>query len=135
MDRRLRAAKACLALLAVSAGVFGVGAPAYAAVTTDIIDWNLTESLSQAGGGTQFHISTGGSLVQYRWLDLPNKSTVISANSCSDFSLLGSPSSYGVNDTSYHSLYSGVPSQCFVLQGRTGAGQGSMVNHDGRVSR
>jgi hypothetical protein len=135
MDRRLRAVKACLALLAVTLGGLALGTPAQAAVTTDIIDWNLSESLSQAGGGTQFHISSGGSLVQYRWLDSPSKSTLVSANTCTDFYLLGSPSSYGVGDTSYHSLFSGGPGQCFVLQGRTGAGQGSMLNHDGRVSR
>ena len=135
MDRRLRALRAGSALLAVMAGTLALSAEARAAVTTDLVDWNLTESLSKWGGGTQFHISTGGSAVQYRWLDSPNKTTVISGNSCTDFSLLGSASTYGVGDTSYHGLFNGASGQCFVLQGRTGAGQGSMVNHDGRVSR
>ena len=31
-------------------------ATAYAYVTTDLDNWNLTESLSTWGGGTQFHI-------------------------------------------------------------------------------
>ena len=135
MDRRLRAVKACLALLGLVLGGLAVSAPANAAITTDINDWNLTEAISQAGGGTQFHISAGGSLVQYRWLDSPNKTTVISGNSCTDYGLLGSASTYAVGDTSYHSLFSGYQGQCFVLQGRTGSGQGSMVNHDGRVQR
>jgi hypothetical protein len=135
MDRRSRAPRACLALLAVTLGGLIFSTQAHAAVTTDLIDWNLSESLTQWGGGTQFHISTGGSLVQYRWLDSPNKTTVISGNNCTDFGLLGSASSYGVGDTSYHSLFNGGQGQCFVLQGRTGSGQGSMVNHDGRVSR
>jgi hypothetical protein len=135
MDRRLRALRACSALLAVMAGTLALTTRAYATVTTDLIDWNLTETVSRWGGGTQFHISTGGSAVLYRWLDSPNKTTVISGNSCSDFSLLGSASTYGIGDTSYHTLFNGLAGQCFVLQGRTGAGQGSMVNHDGRVSR
>jgi hypothetical protein len=135
MDRRLRALRAGSALLAVTAATLTLSSEAHAAVTTDLVDWNLTESLSRWGGGTQFHISSGGSAVQYRWLDSPNKTTVISGNSCTDFSLLGSASTYGVGDTSYHGLFNGAAGQCFVLQGRTGAGQGSMVNHDGRVSR
>jgi hypothetical protein len=135
MDRRSRALRACLALLAVTLGGLVFTTRAHATVTTDLNNWNLTESLSQWGGGTQFHISTGGSAVQYRWLDSPNKTTVISANNCTDFGLLGSSSAYGVGDTSYHTLYNGSQGQCFILQGRTGAGQGSMVNHDGRVSR
>ena len=54
---------------------------ARADVPSDINDWNMSESLGQAGGGTQFHISSGASgLAQYRWLDSPNKGTVVSAN-------------------------------------------------------
>ena len=135
MDRRMRALRGRLALLAATLGVLALPAPALAVVTTDIVDWNLTESLSQAGGGTQFHISTGGSLVQYRWLDSPDKITVISANTCTDWALLGNSSTYGAGDTSYHSLFSGFQGQCFILRGRTAAGQGSMYYHDGRVSR
>jgi hypothetical protein len=135
MDRRFHAHRACSALLALTLVGLVFSASARAAVTTDIVDWNMTESLSQAGGGTQFHISTGGSLIQYRWLDSPNKSNVVSANTCTDFALLGSVAGYGVGDTGYHSLYSGTQGQCFILQGHTNAGQGSMVNHDGRVSR
>lgn len=129
MHRRFRAfgvSVVVLACLAVTATAF--------AVTTDLTNWNLTETTSTYGGGTQFHISSGGSLVQFRWLDSPNKTTVVSGNSCSDLTLYG-VSSYGVGDTSYHSLFSAGGGLCFVMRGRTGAGQGSMVNHDGRVDR
>jgi hypothetical protein len=135
MDRRFRAHRACSALLALMLAGLVFSASAGATVTNDIVDWNMTESLSQAGGGTQFHISTGGSLIQYRWLDSPNKGTVVSSNTCTDFALLGNVASYGVGDTSYHSLYYGAQGQCFILQGHVQYGQGSMVNHDGRVSR
>ena len=130
MLRRSRAVGACFAVLACM--TFAARA---LAVTTDLINWNLTETTSTYGGGTQFHISTGGSLVRFRWLDSPNKDTVLSANSCSDLSLLGSAASIGVGDTTYHSLFSGVSGQCFVMRGRVAAGEGSMVNHDGRVDR
>jgi hypothetical protein len=73
--------------------------------------------------------------VSYRWRDSPNKVTVISGNSCSDWGLLGSSSAYGVGDTGYHVLFTSSAGQCFVMLGRTGSGQGTMVNHDGRVQR
>src|SRR5690349_24623820 len=107
MHRRLRAsARLRSALLVATAGVLLLATPASAAFVSDVINWNLTESLSRIGGGngTQFHVSSGGSLIQYRWDDSPNKSTVISANSCSDGSVVGAPASYGVGDTSYHTL-------------------------------
>jgi hypothetical protein len=136
MDRRIRAIQAWPALLAVTLGALALGPAALADSTNDINDWNMTEAVSQAGGGTQFHIGSGSSgLAQYRWLDSPNKSTVVSANDCADLHVLGSVSSYGVGDTSYHGLFTGIAGTCFILQGRTQAGQGSMVNHDGRVSR
>jgi len=136
MHRRLRAsARLRSALLAALAGALFLVTPALAAVWTNIDDWNMTETTSTAGGGTQFHISSGGSAVQYRWLDSPNKITLISVNTCTDMSLLGGPSTYGVGDTDYHGLYSGAPNQCFVLRGRTASGQGSMSLHDGRVNR
>jgi hypothetical protein len=136
MNRRLRAsARLRSALLAATVGALFLVAPAFAAVWTNIDDWNLTETTSSAGGGTQFHISSGGSLVQYRWLDSPNKSTVISVNNCADLALLGGPQTYGVGDTGYHNLYNGAANQCFILRGRTGSGQGSMSLHDGRVNR
>jgi hypothetical protein len=127
MYRRLRAAGASAAVLA-----FLFLAARAIAMTSDLVDWNLTETTST--WPTQYHITSGGSAVSFRWLDSPNKSTVISGNSCTDLSLYGS-SSYGVGDTGYHTLFNGVPSQCFYLRGRTGSGQGSMVNHDGRVDR
>jgi hypothetical protein len=129
MDRRtLRAllcAATCSALLPAAAD---------AQVTTDLNNWNLTESVSAWGGGTQFHISSGGSTAAFRWLDTPNKTTVISANTCQDVQLIGS-TTIGVNDTTYHGLFSASPGACFILRGRTAIGSGSMVNHDGRISR
>src|SRR5215813_1626435 len=126
MHRRMRAStRLRSALLAATFGSLFLVVPALA-LTTDINDWNLTESVSSAGGGTQFHVSAGGSLVQYRWLDSPNKSTVISVNTCNDLALLGGPSNYGAGDTGYHNLWSGQPGSCFILRGRTAAGQGPM---------
>lgn len=127
--RRRRAVTAALALSVL------VPAVAHAAVTTDLVNFNLTESASTYGGGTQFHISTGGSPVDYRWLDSPNKTTVISANSCIDLALQGSTRTYAAGSTSYQRLFNGFSGQCFVVRGRTAIGSGSMVDHDGRVSR
>jgi hypothetical protein len=128
MDRRLRRA----AMIAAAVSTLTFTAVAYA-VTSDLNDWHLNESTST--WPTQYHISSGGDgVVSFRWLDTPSKTTVISANRCSDLAQYGA-SAYGVNDTSYHALFSGSPATCFQLRGRTGAGQGSMLNHDGRVQR
>lgn len=131
MDRRLRRPVAGAALVAA---LFTAAAPAARAqVITDLNDFHLTESTTT--WGSQFHLSsTGGGLASYRWLDSPNKATVISANTCSDWALLGS-ASYGVGDTSYRSLFSGVVYECFVVRGRTTAGSGSLSYHDGRIKR
>ena len=131
MDRRLRRA----AMVAACVFTLTFTAAAYAYVTTDLNNWNMSESVSTWGGGTQFHIATGtDGWVSYRWLDYPDKVTVISANSCQDWSLINS-STYGAGDTSYHALFNGNAGRCFVMRGRTGSGQGTMVNHDGRVQR
>jgi hypothetical protein len=129
MDRRLRRAAitaACVCTLTFTAVAYGY-------VTSDLTDWNLTESTST--WPTQYHIASGtDGWVAFRWLDSPNKTTVISANTCTDLAAYGS-SGYGAGDTSYHNLFNGSAGTCFYLRGRTGAGQGSMVNHDGRVQR
>jgi hypothetical protein len=131
MDRRTLRASLCAAICCAAA----LPATAGAQATTDLTDWNLTETASTWGGGTQFHISSGGDgWAAYRWLDSPNKTTVISGNSCSDLTLYGS-SSIGVSDTGYHNLFWSTPGLCFVLRGRTSVGSGSMVNHDGRIKR
>jgi hypothetical protein len=109
---------------------------AYAYVTSDLTDFNLTESTSTYGGGTQYHIATGtDGWSSYRWLDSPSKATVISNNTCSDWWLLGNTSGYSAGDTSYHALFAGSSGQCFVVRGRTQVGQGSMTNYDGRIQR
>lgn len=131
MDRRTLRASLCAAVCCAAA----IPATASAQVTTDLTDWNLTETASSWGGGTQFHISSSGDgSVAYRWLDSPNKTTVISGNSCGDLTLYGTDT-IGVGDTNYHTLFSGGAGLCFILRGRTSSGSGSMVNHDGRVSR
>ena len=130
MDRRLR----LWALVAACVTTLTFSAVAYA-LTTDMNDWNLTESTSTYGNGTQFHISsTGNHNAYFRWLDSPNKTTVISANYCSDWALINS-NTHGVGDTTYHWLFGASEGFCFVMRGRTASGQGSMVNHDGRVDR
>lgn len=139
MDRRPRRAFArangsVCAVLALVAALLLPG-QAHAQVTTDLVDWNLTETVSSWGSPTQFHISTtGDGWAAYRWLDTPAKTTVISANACVDLSLHGIVT-IGVNSTSYYNLFSGPPGACFVMRGRTAIGSGSMVNHDGRVKR
>jgi hypothetical protein len=135
MHRRLRAsARLRSALLAAMFGGLFLIAPALAG-TTDLNDFNLTETTSSYGGGTQFHVTTGGSFVDYRWLDSPIKSTVISANTCGDAAMLGQ-ASYGVSDTTYRRIWSSGTSQaCFIVRGRTQAGQGSMSLYDGRINR
>ena len=134
MDRRFRARSRAALLCAVVAAV-AWPAVALANVTTDLTDWNLTESISTWGGGTQWHISSGGDgAASFRWLDSPNKTTIISANTCADLTPVG-VTQINVGDTGYHGLFSASPGACFVLRGRTAAGSGSMVNHDGRLSR
>jgi hypothetical protein len=132
MDRRSRVVALCTTCVIT----LTVAATAYAYVTTDLDNWNMSESLSTWGGGTQFHIASGtDGWVAYRWLDTPSKVTVMSANSCSDWSLYGNSAAIGVNDTNYYNLFQASAGHCFVMRGRTANGQGTMVNHDGRVRR
>jgi hypothetical protein len=135
MHRRLRAsARLRSALLAAMFGGLFLVVPALAG-TTDLNDFNLTETTTSYGGGTQYHLTTGGSVVQYRWLDSPIKSTVISANNCGDAAMFGQ-ASYGVSDTAYKTIWGNGTSQaCFIVRGRTQAGQGSMSLYDGRINR
>lgn len=133
MDRRTRRASLRAAFCAAACLL---AAPATAqAVWTDLNNWNLTETASTWGGGTQFSISSGGGgSASYRWLDDPDKTTVIAAHACGDGSLRGS-ATIAAHNTSYHHLFSGAVGTCFVLRGRTAIGSGSMVNHDGRIDR
>jgi hypothetical protein len=138
MDRHSRRVAAC-ALAAACLGLgFAPAAQAYTFVTTDIIDFNLTESISQYNGGQQFRVSPNGDgdgTVNYRWVDVPPKTTVISANACGNLALLGSHQ-YNAGITDYRELFAGgFQSECFILRGRTAAGSGSMTNYDGRLQR
>lgn len=134
MDRRSRGVGVRLRAFALALILTGLAAPAGASgqVPSDLVDWNLTESTST--WPSQYHTSSGWTLIEYRWLDTPAKATVISANNCSSLGLYGS-ATIPVNDTGYKSLYSLPSGTCFVLRGRTTSGSGSMVNHDGRVRR
>lgn len=134
MHRRLRRH----ASSALAAAILGLGisaATAFAFVTTDLTDFNLTESVGSYGGGTQFHVSTGtdGS-VSYRWLDAPSKATVVSGNSCSDLANYGS-ATISAGNTGYAGLFSGWTGLCFIVRGRTTNGSGSMTYYDGRIQR
>jgi hypothetical protein len=132
MNRRTRRVP-MRAMLCAAALSLTVPVAARAQQTSDLTDWNLTESTST--WPTQYHVSsTGDGWVAYRWVDSPSKTTVISANGCSDLALFGSDV-IGAGDTNYHNLYPGGAGQCFLLRGRTSSGSGSMVNHDGRVKR
>src|SRR6201989_1185269 len=120
MHRRLRAdARLRPALLAALLGGLFIIAPAFAG-TSDLNDLNLTETTRSYP--TQYHVSSGGAAVAYRWLDSPSKSTVISVNDCTDGFVLGGTSSYGAGDTGYHTLWgNGLSGYCFVVSGRTQA--------------
>jgi hypothetical protein len=136
MNRHLRHGVAGAALLAALAASAAGGASAGANVTTDLNDFNLTETVSTYGGGTQYHIATGSDgWVDYRWLDSPSKITVISGNSCVDWSVYGSAMTISAGNTSYRTLFGGYVGQCFYIRGRTASGQGSMSLYDGRIRR
>jgi hypothetical protein len=120
--------------LAALAATAALALPQAAQAATTDVSWALGQTTVTYGPPTSFHISTGGSAVDYRWLDTLTKDTVISANGCSDLGLLGSDA-IGAGDTGYHRLFNGAPSQCFVLRGRVASGQGSTTTRTGRVSR
>jgi hypothetical protein len=134
MSRRLRH-RATGATIAAVAVLGAAATAAYAYVTTDLVDFNLTESVSSYGSGAQFHVASGtDGAVSYRWLDVPSKTTVISGNSCADLSNLGS-TSIPAGSTAYAGLFVGWANQCFVVRGRTASGSGSMTYYDGRIRR
>jgi hypothetical protein len=135
MDRRTRLFRTRASLAAALVAALAFAAPAFAYVTTDMNDFNLTETVSIYGGGTQYHIATGtDGWVSYRWLDSPSKTTVISGNTCQDWAQIGN-TAISAADTSYHALFRGSASQCFVVGGRTAIGSGSMSLYDGRIQR
>jgi hypothetical protein len=107
---------------------------AHAWAYTDIVDFNLTETVVTYG---LYHISSSGDgSASYRWMDVPAKTTVISGNHCGDLAPLSTPRTIPAGDTSYYGLFGGKPPEyCFLLRGRTAAGQGSMTYYDGRIRR
>lgn len=136
MDRRSLGVRVRLRALTFALAIAGLAVPAEASaqVPNDLVDWNLTETTSSWGGGTNFHISSGYNLAEFRWVDTPAKATVISANTCTTLAPYGS-ATIPINDAGYKTLFSAGSGTCFVLRGRTTAGSGSMTNHDGRVRR
>jgi hypothetical protein len=74
--------------------------------------------------------------LNYRWLDTPNKTTVISSNYCGSLVMIGKnefPSGWG--GTQYQSIGGGLPQYtCFRVRGRTASGSGGLYNHDGRLN-
>jgi hypothetical protein len=134
MIRRRRLLAACAALAA--AVLLSTPAASQAWVTTDVHNWALSETWSSYDGGTQYHISSSGDgSVAYRWLDGNlTRTTIIAGVSCSDYNIYGQ-STIGGGDTSYHTLFSSGTGLCFVLRGRTPAGSGSTIPHEGRLRR
>ena len=134
MDRRMRRSAARAALLAATAATLTSTAVAAGYSTSDLTPWNLTETVSTYG--SDFHISSGtDGWVAFRWIDSPTKVTVVSGNACPDWSPIGGPQTIGAGDIAYHSLFQGFAGQCFVLRGRTAAGEGAMSGRNGRVRR
>ncbi len=111
-------------------GLALLAAPPAHAATNEIIDFNLTESLSTYSTYT----TTSSSGIQYRWVDSPSKSTYITTANCFTNVPLGG-ANYSAGQTSYQLVGSAGSGVCFALRGRTQTGQGSMFFYDGRLSR
>lgn len=111
-------------------GLALLAAPPAHAATNEIIDFNLTESLSTYSTYT----TTSSSGIQYRWVDSPWKATYITTANCFTNVSLGG-ANYSAGQTSYQLVGSAGSGVCFALRGRTQAGQGSMFFYDGRLSR
>lgn len=137
MIRRPRrsAARASMTAAVMAALCLSVPSVAGAYLTSDLTDFNLTESVSLYGG-TQYHIATGtDGVVSYRWVDSPSKQTIIGPGSCADGAPLATGYIYSASDTGYHTIYSGGAGLCFYVRGRTTSGQGPMTYYDGRLQR
>jgi len=126
---------AVLALVCGSALSLSAASPAQAEACayTDKNDYNLVDYERRYGGSYTISSVCDGNF-NWRWLDSPNKTTVISGNSCGDGSL------YGKNDipafnTNYHLIFRGFAYLCFELWGRTASGSGGLYNHDGSIRR
>lgn len=111
-------------------GLALLAAPPAHAATSEIIDFNLTESLSTYG----YYTTTTSSGIQYRWVDPPWKATYITTANCFTNAYLGA-ANYASWQTNYQTVGSAGSGVCFALRGRTQAGQGSMYYYDGRLSR
>ena len=132
---RRRCRRSLSAVVAVGLTSLVASASAQAWVTTDVVDWNLTEQAATIGA---YSVSNSGDgTAAFRWLDSPSKTTVVSGNNCSDISVIPpSPRTIGAGDTEYFGLFSRVsPGFCFLLRGRTAIGSGTMNYFDGRVRR
>lgn len=115
-------------------------APASAWVYTDITDFNLCDSYITDAGNFTTSPANGNNdhWVEYRWLDDPDHTTVISANNIYDLSMYGK-TEIPAHNTTYRTVADlpgiGGSGKEFKLRGRTASGAGCMYNHDGRVRR
>jgi hypothetical protein len=103
-------------------------------VYSDIPNWNMCDSRVEGGGFTTTSDNSSGR-IDYRWLDSPNKTTVISANGYFTDGLYGTAEvPAGATDYRFVANRGGGGLQ-FRLWGRTAIGSGCMYDHDGRVLR
>ena len=122
MDRRSRV----VALIATCVMTLTFATVAYAYVTTDLNDFNLTETTATYGGGTQYHIATGtDGWSSYRWLDSPSKPTVMSNNTLPGLAAARQHVRVlGAATRATTRCSTAGPEQCFVVRGRTQIGYG-----------
>lgn len=114
---------AALALGASSAGAF---------VTNDITDYNVCESVGSPVGG--WTTTDASHHVNYRWLDDPNHSTVVSTVDYYNLAFIGK-ADIPAHNTGYFMAGDGANQFSFKLRSRTNPGGGCMYDHDGRVQR
>lgn len=130
-SRRLRIA------LSVTALALTAAPAANANVWTNVDNFNLTEQPSFYPG-VVWYASANTEGIDYRWLDVPVKTTYIRAHSCATGAALWPTERMfpaGSGGTTYQRVGDQYPGGCFKLRGRTATGSGSMNLYDGRVSR
>lgn len=128
----MRGAGSLLVACAVAAacGVSAASAAADHGVYTNINDFNLCDNRITDGGN--YNASVGAGYFEFRWLDDPDHTSVISANNPSTLELYNKIE-IRAHDTSYHLVSAGY--SYVKIRGRLAAGAGCMYYHDGRVNR
>lgn len=104
--------------------------------TSDFANWDLVDYEVRTWGASFTYVHTYFGQIQWRWLDTPTKTTVISSNYCGDLGMIGKNDfPAGASGTQYRSIGGGVyANTCFRVRGRTATGSGGMYNHDGRLN-